>query len=650
MVWEVSVQKRSFRVLHVAAGLVLILLLAVSCEAPHRKLDFTTLPTAVEPQLDEQEYLRFAWDTFLYLNTPAEDGNGVIWETYKEVYDIFLPQGRALGPWGAPDLRPDCGQYPAGETQRVIRQISKSSGDVDYFDILDERMQAVGGILIDQNGFLARYEVRINEKMFDYIVANKLDNGKQQATFGKQVVWPAGTMELKASWRQLTAEEQKESSFDKKYYVTEALLYDDPDTPDNWKIGRFHDSPCKVAKVALVGLHIAYKIESNPLFVWMTFEHVDNVNPSHGRRLASFNDSSCPTNCQAPSTGKVYQTGDACFSCVENCRESFQYCEAATKTQVVRELSIPQAVKDINREMHAWLGGGGSVWANYELVGIQHPQSILTFDPTTGERLLGNSTMETYNQSYSSCIGCHYFARTKNPLNSSDFSWFLRRAKNPSGFDPSLQEILDHHVPIDAKTRDATPAPREVFRMVKGYESWGTWPADEWNNFQQALQHDDEKGLPIPGENPHGNFIRIFVNEKGLAGVQTKSFPVGSIILKENLPCRYTIPHETDTKEKCTIFSDSIYQIPVEWTIMLKMQAGYYPEGGDWYYLKGRPEDKQNPQIVDVAGKVEACASCHAPTNSGNFMFTYNFGDRPEIRSRCVGPIGPGKISGCSVD
>ncbi len=83
---------------------------------------------------------------------------------------------------------------------------------------------------------------------------------------------------------------------------------------------------------------------------------------------------------------------------------------------------------------------------------------------------------------------------------------------------------------------------------------------------------------------------------------------------------------------------------------MRKMAKGYYPEGGDWYYLKGRLPIKHNPQVVDVAGKVEACAACHAPeTNQENFMFTYNHGKRPKIRSRCVNPIGPGKVKGCTV-
>ena len=108
---------------------------------------------------------------------------------------------------------------------------------------------------------------------------------------------------------------------------------------------------------------------------------------------------------------------------------------------------------------------------------------------------------------------------------------------------------------------------------------------------------------------------------------------------------------ETGTAEQCSPEkTDTIFQDPLELTIMLKMQSGYYPEGGDWYYLKGRPAEGSNQQIVDLAGQVEACASCHAPDNSGEFMFTYDLtGGRPEIRSRCVDPVGPNKLADCSV-
>ncbi|HXU46518.1 MAG TPA: cytochrome P460 family protein, partial [Thermoanaerobaculia bacterium] len=472
------------------------------------------------------------------------------------------------------------------------------------------------------------------------------------ATFPKRIDWPTGSIELKASWRELTAREAADPATAKRYYVTEALLYNDPGAPDEWKkIGRFETGPCKLAKVALVGLHIVYKIASNPLFVWATFEHVDNLVPPPGSRTASFFDPACPADCIAPPTGEVLKPGDRCFDCVPVCRDNFQYCPAATKTQVVRRVPIPAAVRAINAAVRGRLGD--SVWSHYQLVGVQHPESLSTFDPARGERLLGNTTMETFNQTYSSCVGCHAFARTSNPTNSANFSWFLRRARKPAGFDPTLQQALAHHVPGGGEVPpDLRPTPQEVFARVAGYESWGTWPADVWNDFTPGLRRPDgTKGPALPGQNPHGAFIRIFVNDIALSAVGQKRFPAGSVVLKENLPCAIAQPGSAGLAERCAKAGavGPAFQSPVELTLMVKMEPGFYPEGGDWYYLKGRPAGPTSPQIVDFAGRVEACASCHAPHDSGSFMFTYAFGQRPEIRGRCQNPLGPGRIPGCSL-
>ena len=89
--------------------------------------------------------------------------------------------------------------------------------------------------------------------------------------------------------------------------------------------------------------------------------------------------------------------------------------------------------------------------------------------------------METFNQTASSCVGCHSFARSTNPFNLADFSWFVCRAKFPPGEVPG-REFLK-----------LKPSPEEVLEIVYGkrpnaftgrterpYEDWGTWPKDAW--------------------------------------------------------------------------------------------------------------------------------------------------------------------------
>ena len=77
---------------------------------------------------------------------------------------------------------------------------------------------------------------------------------------------------------------------------------------------------------------------------------------------------------------------------------------------------------------------------------------------------------------------------------------------------------------------------------------------------------------------------------------------------------------------------------------MFKQEEGYFPEGGDWYWLKAAaPLGAYNPLEplnVDRAGKSTGCATCHLWKGNGDFMLTFNFGDQPVIRTRCVDDAG----------
>ena len=69
----------------------------------------------------------------------------------------------------------------------------------------------------------------------------------------------------------------------------------------------------------------------------------------------------------------------------------------------------------------------------YQLIDIQWPQAQAqrpVGDPTPG--LLANTTMETY-VAESSCIHCHYTARTASGKLSSDFTFMLGEARPRAG-------------------------------------------------------------------------------------------------------------------------------------------------------------------------------------------------------------------------
>ena len=113
-------------------------------------------PTAIQVDFDT-----LSWNTFIALNWPSnpkyrgqpdtskkigfEDYSNVVWETYKESYDVFIAdaQGNPVRPTGwnsVPNPPPGCGQNSAyeaklGKPVRVVKNISK--------DGLNEFLEAV---------------------------------------------------------------------------------------------------------------------------------------------------------------------------------------------------------------------------------------------------------------------------------------------------------------------------------------------------------------------------------------------------------------------------------------------------------------------------------------------------------------------------
>lgn len=517
----------------------------------------------------------FAWDTFLAINTPAPDGTGIAWENYKEAYDIFLPNAQPPTAWGetTPGNQAVCDGVTTNK--KILRTTSKIS------PLITETNQAVGGVLIDKNQNLVHYEVYMNQPMFNYVLENQFYNALKQA--GSQVNFPVGSMELKASWRILDPTKDDVS----RYYTSKAIVYipnsgdikNDDCIPDAVK-AKIED--CSEQIIGLVGLHVVYKTPSNPNFVWMTFEQNDNVQTEATKK--------------AGITPSFYDPSQAVSYCPDDSRQCD--CPEQEMTQVTRQNPIPDWALKANATYQTRLKARKSVWQHYQLIGVQWP----TDDTKIGSPLLpnlANSSMETFNQTASSCIGCHAFARTSNPTILSDFSWVMGRAQNPAKAEmpaPNGPDLLKY-----------------VMR-VNPYKNWGTWPDDKWNIFSQAT----------PGENPHGRTIQIYVNDIALSAYKDNpttitQLPEGSIVLKENFR---TAPGDTPD------FSDL-----VELTIMYKAKDS---EGTvRWFWEKARPFGPVDSASFDQQG----CISCHMNwKGNGDGMLSFNFGKRPVITETPYSP------------
>ena len=408
----------------------------------------------------------FSWQVLIGLNWPAKPGERGepdrgrsisdpgprVWETWKETSEVFRQkkgQPVAPAPWEAPEPIP---QACRGAAKVLVRDLKVD----DVQEAVVQPTFADGtrpGTLTDQRGRRVRYEIRINRKAFDYIVDNRLWDGRAQAKV-KEVQFPDGAMLTKAAWREVGADESS------RFHSIEACLCEDDAQ------GALSD--CRRQAMGLVGFHVMSKTPSAPQWIWTTFEQEDNVVGRHGVAPSFFD-----PRCEGCETNRQGETG--------------------FPNQVTRLIPIPsrdpdcskprQAVDNVarlNREMSAALARAATVFSRYELVGTQwpfpadgldQPATVFGVEPA----LLGNTTLETYIQESSSCMGCHSIARTDSRERwiSADFTFTLNDAfPNP---DP-----------------DATSPPPDSPVQVAGeigppLEPKTLWDREHWSAVQQGF-------------------------------------------------------------------------------------------------------------------------------------------------------------------
>lgn len=412
-----------------AAGLLILPALAwsfaggTSASAPI--LD-AKLPGDVAKGADAAAIDRFSWESFVAINWPS-DGSPIggrpddtaVWQFWKADTDILVPDGQVPIPFKQPSPVPaSCSQVtpkpPAGT--RVLTHDTKMGRLGDFLTPGD-------GPLIDQNGEYARFEILVNEPMYEFIRKNKLYSvaGQKAYNAGGSVEFPAGVkggpagaIMLKIAWKILGDGDDAS-----RFHTAKAYLYNPAASP-----------PCEVADVGMVGLHISQKTVNAPQWVWSTFEHVDNaplVGTTGGGGPYSFNDgdvSHSKTDCNG-KTCNVPPPGR--WNPISGDRKPVEVARLTdfTTTAKAQNTAYEAAFKAANP---------ASVFANYRLVGTQFPSDITSKSDAAGVPLpvfLANTTMETYLQGTvpvvsSSCGGCHASANMSD-TRLSDFTFILAR-------------------------------------------------------------------------------------------------------------------------------------------------------------------------------------------------------------------------------
>ncbi|MBR1032816.1 hypothetical protein [Bradyrhizobium liaoningense] len=240
---------------------------------------------------------RYAWKVFVALNWPANVAGkqadsakpfgtpgSVVWETWRNVRPdapdtVFRRDGADPGPWlggGGP------GPVVAREEREFVRApVKKMTGFA-----LRPRGPLSAGISpqFDEPVADGGNEVRLNETAYTFIKEKELFNIEGQikkVNEGIEILkFPPNTKEIKATWRRLTNEADKN-----RYHWTEVARGNG--SKEVW---------------GLTALHISTKVLPN--WLWMTFEHIDNKQGG-AWELKSVDRFACPTapyDCeQAPS-------------------------------------------------------------------------------------------------------------------------------------------------------------------------------------------------------------------------------------------------------------------------------------------------------------------------------------------------------------
>lgn len=384
-------------------------------------------------------------------------------DTYINDEDVFLPDGGR--PKARGGLRANLYHKGAGENERILTLLSSVHGRLgkDRVGPNPELPQAFKYPVWDQNGFMVRYEIFMNQEEYDYIVENELYNIEGQIAFsqkGGKVNFPSGqfntkklgAIEIKLGWKVLLPEK---GDIPERFIRAEGFLVDAAGKRQKHQFG-------------LVAMHISHKTQTSPQWAWSTFGQVDNLaandlKKQHGKTLKpSFVNTSVagqilpinvPSQTQAP------------------------YTDGQSPTQIFSFQTIPPATAEVTRKAHEFLGEQGSVLRYYELIGTQWPTDPKSPPAKVGTYPQGvtnksggdpvpvyliNPLMETYfqtgNQTFGnqeegmpttgpnatkpifgteSCMGCHSSAGvavsatgsnvTFGPPLSADFSWLLQQ-------------------------------------------------------------------------------------------------------------------------------------------------------------------------------------------------------------------------------
>jgi hypothetical protein len=382
----------------------------------------------------------YSWKLFIALNWPAKaNKRGIpdktkdisdvtaprVWETWKSISDIYLPDGDAPSDWDAP--------VTASPNEKVL-PFAMVGPVLEEFNQVDAAGFPVGH-LVARNRTYVRYEIRVNQKQFDNIRDKKLylrETLEKAQSNGTPIVFDNQSIEIKAAWRELKSPED-DGQKDRYYHVRARAV--DPET-----------NTTEVKDFALIGFHIGQKTATRRQWTWSTFEHVDMLEVGANSPPGTLASLQLALNDEAatPPTGGINAQNPPKPDPDPTLVRRFIF------NDTINTVSRP-ATDKTNRKWQEHEKIKNTVWKNYRLVLTQWP-TIKNQETGLGapfpSKNVANVTMETFiGLQKSSCIQCHFPTAF-----STDFAWFVSLRAFP--IPPAEGALPGGNVPGAVKAKD----------------------------------------------------------------------------------------------------------------------------------------------------------------------------------------------------
>ncbi|HWO10150.1 MAG TPA: hypothetical protein VNN80_11740 [Polyangiaceae bacterium] len=163
-----------------------------------------------------------------------------------------------------PEGRPDFLTWPSIDSLFVSTR-PKAALRAELGDI-----RQAGGrqILIDQNNRSLYYGIHVNRAFADFVVNNGLETADGIRSANPRLFFPAGVVELKSAWQDIT--DAPPGEYDD--YITANVLVPTLSQDGNGAIVEDKNRPREI-RAALLALHVVYTQPGHPEFIWGSFEH-----------------------------------------------------------------------------------------------------------------------------------------------------------------------------------------------------------------------------------------------------------------------------------------------------------------------------------------------------------------------------------------